>query len=321
MLLKAVVPALAAFCVSALLGPLMIPALTRLKCGQYIREEGPEAHKKKAGTPTMGGIVFLLAMAAAMGICAIFFDLSHQEWAILITTAAFGLIGFLDDFLKVVLKHNEGLKPLPKFILQIIFAAGFAFYLNRIGYGTKVYFQFFGDFGLDLGLFFYLFVVFYMVAFNNGTNFTDGLDGLCSSVTAIIALLFVVVGAVRGDGVTAAPAAMLGGLMGFLLFNSYPARVFMGDTGSLALGGFVCACALLLKMPMLLLLAGFVYVAEVLSVIIQVAYFKATKGKRIFRMAPIHHHFELGGWPETKVVAVFRLVRAALCLLCLILLS
>ncbi len=319
-MLKTLVTLLLGFSISALLCPLLIPALTRLKCGQYIREEGPEAHKKKAGTPTMGGIVFLAAMALAMAIASIFFSLSGKEWAILITTAAFGLIGFLDDFLKVVLKHNEGLKPLPKFLLQIVFAGAFAFYLNRIGYGTGIYFQFFGDYTLDIGLFFYLFVVFYMVAFNNGTNFTDGLDGLCSSVTAVIALFFIVVSCIRGEELTASSAALLGGLMGFLLFNSYPARVFMGDTGSLAIGGFVASTALLLKVPMLLVVAGFIYVLEVVSVILQVGYFKATHGKRIFRMAPIHHHFELGGWHETKVVAVFTLVTAALSVLCLILL-
>lgn len=313
-------PILISFALSALLTPALIPMLTRLKCGQYIREEGPEAHKKKAGTPTMGGLAFIAAMAIAMGIFAwISGGLSHENWAVLLCTVAFGLIGFIDDFMKIVLKHNEGLKKLPKFVLQILFAAGFALYLYLTGFPTSVTFRFFGEYKLELGWFFYVFVVFFMVAFNNGTNFTDGLDGLATSVTSVVAIFFLVICLVCGySHLSVSVCALLGALLGFLLFNSHPAKIFMGDTGSLALGGFVCSVALLTDTPMLLVLVGFVYVAEVCSVILQVAYFKATKGKRLFKMAPIHHHFELCGWHETKVVYVFTLITAALALIALL---
>ncbi len=310
---------LGAFVLSAVLTKLLIPLLTKLKFGQYIREEGPEAHKKKAGTPTMGGLAFIIAMGLALLVISFFVKLDPGVIAVYLCTVAFGLIGFIDDFMKIVLKHNEGLKKLPKFVLQILFAGIFAFYLWRSGYGTAVDFRFFGPHSWDLGWFFYLFVIFYMVAFNNGTNFTDGLDGLATSVTSVITLFFLAV-CIGWSFIELSPAAatMLGALLGFLLFNSHPAKIFMGDTGSLALGGFVCAMALLTRAPFMLVLTGFVYVAEVCSVILQVAYFKATKGKRLFRMAPIHHHFELGGWHETKVVAVFTLLTAVFCMLALI---
>ena len=219
------------------------------------------------------------------------------------------------------MKHNEGLNPKQKFALQILVSALFAYYLYRIGMPTEVTFHIFGGFTLQLGWFYYVFVIFVMVAMTNGTNFTDGLDGLAASVTVIVAVFFAVVA--WGEGSTALPAASaaVGSLLGFLLFNTYPAKVFMGDTGSLALGGFVTAMAFMLQMPMILVIVGFVYLAEVVSVILQVGYFKLTHGKRLFRMAPIHHHFELGGWAETKVVAVFSIVTAILCLLALLLIQ
>ena len=307
----AVYPALIAFVLELILCPALIPLLTRLKCGQYIREEGPKEHQKKAGTPTMGGIVILIAMTAAS---LVFVGRYPRLLAVLLVTLGYGAVGFIDDFLKVVLKHNEGLKPLPKFLLQIMVAVFFALYLYKAGYSTAIEFHLFGGFRLELGWFFYVFVVLVMTAFVNGVNFTDGLDGLAASVTVIVSAFFAVVSWSRDSSMLPVASAAAGSLLGFLLFNTYPARVFMGDTGSLALGGFVTAIAFVLEMPMILLVVGFIYVAEVLSVILQVGYFKATKGKRLFRMAPIHHHFELGGWKETKVVAVFSIVTAMLCL-------
>jgi phospho-N-acetylmuramoyl-pentapeptide-transferase len=307
----AIYPALIAFVIELVLCPVLIPVLTRLKCGQYIREEGPQAHQKKAGTPTMGGIIIV----AAILVGSLFFVQAYPKMVpVLLVTVGFGLVGLIDDFLKVVLKHNEGLKPLPKFTLQILISALFAYYLYRAGYSTAIVFHLFGGLTIELGWFFYVFVVLAMTAFVNGVNFTDGLDGLAASVTAIIAAFFAVVSWGQTSDVLPAASAAVGSLLGFLLFNTNPAKVFMGDTGSLALGGFVTATAFMLDMPMILLLVGLIYVAEVLSVILQVAYFKATKGKRLFRMAPIHHHFELGGWKETKVVAVFSIITAMLCL-------
>lgn len=314
----AIFPALIAFVMALICCPILIPMLSRLKFGQYIREEGPKSHQKKAGTPTMGGIAIILCMVVG---CVFFAGQYPQVLPVLLVTVGFGLVGFIDDFIKVVMKHNEGLNPKQKFALQILVSALFAYYLYRIGMPTEVTFHIFGGFTLQLGWFYYVFVIFVMVAMTNGTNFTDGLDGLAASVTVIVAVFFAVVA--WGEGSTALPAASaaVGSLLGFLLFNTYPAKVFMGDTGSLALGGFVTAMAFMLQMPMILVIVGFVYLAEVVSVILQVGYFKLTHGKRLFRMAPIHHHFELGGWAENKVVAVFSIVTAILCLLALLLIQ
>ena len=307
----AIFPALIAFIMELILCPILIPLLSRLKFGQYIREEGPQSHQKKAGTPTMGGIAILLSLTIG---CVFFAGKYPKVLPVLLVTWGSGLIGLIDDFIKVVMKHNEGLRPLQKFALQILVGACFAFYLYKSGVSTALTFHIFGGAQLELGWFFYVFVVFAMVAVTNGTNFTDGLDGLASSVTVIVAAFFAVVAwGMNSDAMPVATAAA-GSLLGFLLFNTYPAKVFMGDTGSLALGGFVTAIAFVLEIPLILIVVGFVYVAEVLSVIIQVGYFKLTHGKRIFRMAPLHHHFEMGGWPETKVVAVFSIVTAILCL-------
>ncbi len=314
----AVYPALIAFVVQLILCPVLIPVLTRLKFGQYIREEGPQAHQKKAGTPTMGGIVIILAMTAAV----LAFAWKYPRiLPVLLVTVGYGIVGLLDDFIKVILKHNEGLKPLPKFLLQILIAATFAFYLYSAGYSTTLQFHIFGGFEMKLGWFYYIFVVIVMTAFSNGVNFTDGLDGLASSVTAIIAVFFAVVSWGTDSDLVPVASAAAGSLLGFLLFNTYPAKVFMGDTGSLALGGFVTAIAFMLEMPLILVVVGFIYVAEVLSVMLQVGYFKLTKGKRLFKMAPIHHHFELCGWKETKVVAVFSIITAMLCLVGLLILG
>ena len=307
------VPAIVAFAAELILCPLLIPMLKRLKFGQYIREEGPKEHQKKAGTPTMGAISFLLAMV--IGSLVAFRNLP-QFYIVPLMALVFGLIGFLDDFIKVVMKHNEGLKPWQKFLLQIAAGAGFALYLYVTGAPTSIALRLIGT-RLELGWFYYVFVVFVFVAVSNGTNFNDGLDGLSSSVTSAISLFFIIAAVLSEEaGLLAygsAASAMLGALLGFLVFNAYPAKVFMGDTGSLALGGFVSAMAFMLDMPLLILVFGFIYVAEVVSVILQVAYFKATHGKRLFKMAPIHHHFELLGWHETRVVTIFTIVTVVLC--------
>lgn len=318
---------LIAFGVSAALGPVMIPALHKLKFGQQIREEGPEAHKAKSGTPTMGGIMFLIAVCVAVVVIwakNAVFGIEIASWKmfpILLITLGFGLVGFLDDFLKVVKKQSEGLNPKQKMGLQIIFSGLFILYMMvSPECGSKVLIPFTGGLEVDFWWFYIPFALFVLIGTDNGVNFCDGLDGLCSSVTAAVAVYFTIVAMTKDLGVAGSSAvaplsaAVFGALLGFLLFNVHPAKVFMGDTGSLALGAYVGAMALYLRSPIYLILVGFIYMAEVLSVIIQVTYFKKTGGKRIFRMAPIHHHFELGGWSETRVVAVFTIVTILLSL-------
>lgn len=311
-----------AFALTCIFMPLGIPVLHRLKFGQNIREEGPEAHKKKSGTPTMGGIMFLLAIELS----SLFFAGKYPMMIpVMIFTLLFGIIGFADDFLKVVKKKNEGLKSWQKFLLQFIITACFAFYLYRHPeIGTSVLLPFTGNFDsgklIDLGIMYVPFVFIVVLGTDNGVNFTDGLDGLCASVTLVVALFFAAACIKMDIKVAPFSAAVAGGMAGFLIWNHYPAKVFMGDTGSLALGGFVASIALISRMPIFIAVVGFIYLAEVISVMLQVSYFKVTHGKRIFRMAPIHHHFELGGWKETKVVTVFTLVTILLCvgaLICL----
>ena len=310
-------PALLAFVISALLGPVIIPFLHKLKFGQYIRDEGPKAHQKKAGTPTMGGVIFIISVVV---VALIYMRQYPAVIPIAFTTVGFGVIGFLDDFIKVVKKRNLGLTPFQKLAGQFVITGIFAYYLlNNTDVGTGMLIPFTGGFenGLYLILPWFLFVpllFFVTLGTVNGTNFTDGLDGLLSSVTVMVAIFFTVVAAGKGSGITPVTAAVAGSLLGFLMFNVYPAKVFMGDTGSLALGGFVASTAYMLNMPLFIVIVGMIYLIEVLSVIIQVVYFKMTGGKRFFKMAPIHHHFELSGWPETKVVAIFTIVTALLCL-------
>lgn len=313
-----ILPLLIAFAISAILGPIVIPFLHKLKFGQFIRDEGPAAHQKKSGTPTMGGIIFIISVT----VTSLFFIRDYPMIIpILFTTLGFGLVGFLDDFIKVVKKRNLGLTEIQKLAGQIVVTAIFLFYiLNYTEVGTKILIPFTGGVaqGLYINLPVWLFVIFAFIvvlATVNGTNFTDGLDGLLSSVTSLVAVFFTVVAIAIRSGVSPIAAAVVGSLLGFLIFNVYPAKVFMGDTGSLALGGFVASTAIVLNMPLLILIVGIIYVIELLSVVIQVTYFKATGGKRIFKMAPIHHHFELSGWPETKVVAVFSIVTAIACII------
>lgn len=303
------------FAISVVLGPLVIPFLRRLKVGQTERTEGPESHLKKNGTPTMGGILFLVSVV----ITSLLFVKEYPRIVpILFLMLGFGLIGFLDDYIKVVLKRSMGLRAWQKFALQIVVTGVFAFYLLRytdVSLAMKV--PFVEGMYLDFGWFNIPILFFIVIGAVNGTNFMDGLDGLASSVTVLVATFFTVVAIGTDSGIEPITCAVVGALLGFLLFNVHPASVFMGDTGSLALGGFVAATAYMMQMPLFIAIVGFIYLLEVVSVMMQVSYFKITGGKRIFKMAPIHHHFELCGWSETRVVAVFSIVTALLCLVAL----
>ena len=310
-----VIPVIIAFAISALLGPVVIPFLRKLKVGQTERKE-LESHLKKNGTPTMGGIMIL----ASIIITSLFYVKDYPKIIpILFMTVGFGVIGFLDDYLKVVLRRSDGLLAWQKMILQIIVTGVFAVYMVKYsGVALTMLIPFSGGKYLDLGWLAIPVLFFAVVGTVNGTNFTDGLDGLASSVTIMVATFFSVVAIGTNAGIAPITCAVVGALLGFLLFNVYPASVFMGDTGSLALGGFVVSTAYMMQMPLFILIVGLIYLVEVLSVIIQVTYFTKTGGKRIFRMAPIHHHFELGGWSETRVVAVFSITTAILCLIALL---
>lgn len=303
------------FAISVLLGPVVIPFLRRLKVGQTVRNEGPKEHLKKNGTPTMGGILILVSVV----LTSILYVKDYPRIIpILFVTMGFGLIGFLDDYIKVVLKRSMGLRAWQKMALQILVTGVFAYYVvhyTDVSLAMKIPFipGMYVDFGvLNIPILFFI-----VIGTVNGANFTDGLDGLASSVTVLIATFFTVVAIGLDSGIEPVTCAVVGALLGFLLFNVYPASVFMGDTGSLALGGFVAATAYMLQMPVFLAIVAFIYVIEVLSVVIQVSYFKLSGGKRIFKMAPIHHHFELCGWSETRVVAVFSIITALLCLIAL----
>ena len=310
-----VIPVMIAFAISAVLGPIVIPFLRRLKVGQTERKE-LESHLKKNGTPTMGGLMIL----ASIIITSLFYMKDYPKIIpILFMTVGFGIIGFLDDFLKVVLRRSDGLLPWQKMLGQILVTTVFAVYMVRYsGISLTMLIPFSNGLYLNLGWFAIPLLYVAVIGTVNGVNFTDGLDGLASSVTVIVATFFSVVAIGTNAGIEPITCAVVGALLGFLLFNVYPASVFMGDTGSLALGGFVVAAAYMMQMPLFIIIVGLIYLVEVLSVIIQVTYFKKTGGKRIFRMAPIHHHFELGGWSETRVVAVFSIVTALLCMLALL---
>ena len=312
---KMVVPVLVAFAISVILGPIIIPYLRKLKMGQTERKEGVQSHLKKAGTPTMGGIIFLLSTV----VTSLLYVKDYPKIIpVLFLTLGFGIIGFLDDYLKVVLKRSDGLMPMQKMACQIVVTAVFAFYLVKftdVPLTMKI--PFIPGHELDFGILTIPLIFIVVIGTVNGVNFTDGLDGLASSVTIMVATFFSVIAIGTKSGIEPITCAVVGALMGFLLFNVYPAKIFMGDTGSLALGGFVAGTAYMLQMPLFLLIVGLIYVVEVLSVMIQVTYFKATHGKRFFKMAPIHHHFELCGWSETRVVAVFSISTAVLCLIAL----
>lgn len=305
-------PAFISFALTVLLCPIFIPILHRMKFGQFIREEGPESHLKKAGTPTMGGIVML----AAFTVSSLAYMLNEpQIFPVILLTVGFGFIGFLDDFIKLAKKRSLGLRAWQKLGLQIVLTGYFA-YVIMSDYPelTQIIIPFTGGQVVwNLGVLFVPFVFIAVLGTVNGANFTDGLDGLATSVTVVIATFFVVLSLKIGAPVYLTAMIMVGTLLGFLIFNTYPAKVFMGDTGSLALGGFVAAEAFMLKAPLFIIIVAFIYLAEILSVMLQVSYFKITHGKRIFKMSPIHHHFELSGFEETRVVAMFTVVTILCC--------
>ena len=312
---KLIVPVLISFALSLLMGPVVIPFLRKLKMGQTERVEGVQSHLKKAGTPTMGGVIIL----GSVLLTSVFYIKEYPKIIpVLFVTLGFGLIGFLDDYLKVVMKRSDGLFPKQKMALQIVVTAVFAYYLVKVtNVPMTLLIPFSSGKYLDIGWLAIVLMFFAVIGTVNGVNFTDGLDGLASSVTVLVATFFTVVAIGTKSGIEPVTCAVVGALLGFLLFNVYPASVFMGDTGSLALGGFVASTAYMLQMPIFILIVGLIYLVEVLSVMIQVTYFKKTGGKRIFKMAPIHHHFELCGWSETRVVAVFSIITALLCLVAL----
>lgn len=301
-----------AFVISAIMCPIVIPFLHKLKFGQQVREDGPQAHLKKQGTPTMGGLVILTSII----ITSLLYIKDYPNIIpILFVTVGFGVIGFLDDYIKIVMKRSEGLKAWQKLVGQFAITGIFAYYLlTATDVGTYMMIPFTKKY-LEFPIWLFVPALFFIVlGTDNGVNFTDGLDGLCTSVTILVATFFTIVAIGENSGISPITGAAVGALLGFLLFNVYPARVFMGDTGSLALGGFVASSAFMMRMPLFIAIVGLIYLVEVLSVIIQVVYFKKTGGKRFFRMAPIHHHFELCGWSETRVVGVFSIITAILCL-------
>lgn len=306
-----VIPVITAFVISVVLGPVVIPFLRKLKVGQTVRDEGPQSHLKKSGTPTMGGILILTSVV----ITSLFYVKDYPKIIpILFLTLGFGLIGFLDDYIKVVLKRSMGLRAWQKMLGQLVVTGIFAYYMvhyTEVSLAMKI--PFLPGRYVDFGIFNIPMLFFIVIGTVNGTNFTDGLDGLASSVTVMVATFFTVVAIGTGSGIEPITCAVVGALLGFLLFNVYPASVFMGDTGSLALGGFLASTAYMMQMPLFLPIVGFVYVTEVLSVAIQVIYYKLSGGRRIFKMAPIHHHFELCGFTENKIVAAFTLITAMLC--------
>ena len=301
------------FIVAALLGPIFIPVLIKLKFGQSIREIGPKWHEKKSGTPTMGGIIFMVALAISAAVLYKFMDLKSA--LVLFCAFGFGIVGFLDDFIKVVLKRNLGLRAWQKLALQIIVSVVFVLIGLDKGILSVVIKIPFTDIVWNMGWVYIPFAIFVLLAVVNGVNLTDGIDGLATSVTIVVMLFFaVVISAMNIVSVSLICYALVGALLGFLIYNKNPAKVFMGDTGSLMLGGMVGALSLVTGNPLILILVGIIYFIETLSVIMQVTSFKLT-GKRIFKMSPIHHHFEMCDWNEKKIDLVFTLVTVAFCVL------
>ena len=302
-----------AFCVMLLISPKGINILHRMKFGQEVRDDGPQTHLKKQGTPTMGGILFLIAIS--IGILPFIGEVSGLLPAYLLGLG-FGIVGFVDDYLKVVKHQSEGYNPKQKMASQIVISLLYiAFLFFYSGRANAFLLPFVKETSWSLGILFFPISLFIITATDTGANFTDGIDGLCSSVTAVIVFFLFLVDRIilGGAELGALPGAVLGGLLGFLCFNAHPAKVFMGDTGSLALGGFVVAMAIQTGTALYIPLFAFVYFMEVLSVIMQVTYFKMTHGKRIFKMSPIHHHFELLGWSETQVVTIFTIITILAC--------
>lgn len=306
-------PLIIALILTLIATPITISHMQSRNGGQCIREEGPKSHMVKSGTPTMGGIAIIVAVLITCGATGI---INHDMLIILAAFLGYGLLGFLDDYVKVSMKRNLGLTAKQKIILQALMAAGLAAYQAKVSvYGTTLVIPFVGK-AVDLGVFYIPFIAFVVVAMVNSVNLTDGLDGLASGVTMFVALFLALVGnAFNFMAATTFCAAITGACLGFLFYNRHPAKIFMGDTGSMALGGGIAAAAIIMNIELVLPIAGGVYVMEALSVILQVAYFKATGGKRLFKMSPLHHHFELSGWKETKVVALFWVITIGLCVI------
>lgn len=309
--------------ITGLLGYFMVPFLHKIKFGQTIREVGPSWHKNKQGTPTMGGIMFIIGSSVAAVICIAFLWLNGgaetqlmlvKVMAGALMAVGFGIVGFLDDYISIKKHRNLGLTEIQKLILQFIIVGAYLLSVALAGGTTETVIPFLGS--VDLGFFYYILAAVFIVGMVNAVNFTDGIDGLNTSVTLVVALVFSVIAMLLNRvGLSLYAAAIVGAMIGFLFWNANPAKVFMGDTGSLFLGGAVCALAFGVDMPILLILIGIIYIVEILSVVLQVTYFKITHGKRIFKMAPIHHHFEMCGWGEKKIVLVFTGITVVLCLL------
>ena len=313
---QAVYAIIISFVIGVLLCPIVIPMLRKLKFGQNVRDDGPESHLEKQGTPTMGGVSFLIAFVAT----SFFFLKGNRDGAaIMLMTLGYGLIGFLDDYIKVAKKRSLGLRAYQKLLLQLIVTGLFCIYVIK-NVGTSIYIPFTDGMELELGMLLVPFLFIVVLGTVNGVNLTDGLDGLSSGVTILVASFFMIAAWAAGSAAAPICGALMGGLLAFLIFNSYPAKVFMGDTGSLAMGGFVASVAFILKMPIFIAIVGFVYLWEAITVMLQVGWFKVTKkkygeGRRLFRMAPFHHHLEKCGWRETKVVTLFYVATALLCLI------
>ncbi|WFA09629.1 phospho-N-acetylmuramoyl-pentapeptide-transferase [Tissierella sp. Yu-01] len=302
-----------AFIISLLLGPIIIPMLRKLKIGQSIREEGPQSHMSKSGTPTMGGIIIFLALLITVATSGI---MSNDLILLILATFGFGFIGFIDDYIKIVKKRNLGLKAYQKFVAQVVLAIILALYQSNTSIvETKVIIPFLNNQYLDLGILYIPFIVFVVVGTVNSVNLTDGLDGLASGVSIIVFSFFSLVAINWGmNSIAIFSSSLIGACLGFLIHNAHPAKVFMGDTGSLALGGAISAIAILMNLSLLLPIVGGIFFIETLSVIIQVLSFKLT-GKRVFLMSPLHHHFEQKGWKETKIVGMFWFITAILCII------
>lgn len=303
---------LASFIGTIILGIIVIPILRKMKIGQVVREDGPQSHLKKTGTPTMGGIIILIVIFIISLVVSTKYP---TVMPVALVTLGYGLIGFIDDFIKLILKNPKGLKPSYKMLGLIIVAVAFVVYLVHTGFGTETYIPFLKEY-IVIPVWAYIpCMVFIILACTNSLNLTDGLDGLASGITTIIMIFFTFVAAKYGNKeMSVFSAIVAGSTIGFLLFNMYPAKAFMGDTGSLALGGAFCSVAIILKIPLILIIVAGICVVESLSVILQVTYFKLTKGKRFFKMAPIHHHLELSGYKETTIVPTFWLITLALCI-------
>ncbi|MCY1712754.1 phospho-N-acetylmuramoyl-pentapeptide-transferase [Caproiciproducens galactitolivorans] len=317
--------ALLSFGITAVIGKWMVPFLHKINFGQTIREVGPKWHRKKNGTPTMGGFMFIIGITVTIVICVpLYYTVTKQDslamlmrtkiFGGLLMAIGFGAVGFFDDYIKVVKKRNLGLNVRQKLVLQFLIAAAYLYSLYLAGGSSVTLIPFWGS--VNLGIWYWIIAFLGIVGIVNAVNFTDGIDGLNATVTFFVCLFFMLLSGMMGvNGLSIFASASAGGCLGFLIWNFNPAKVFMGDTGSLFLGGIVCALGFGLNMPILILLLGIVYICEILSVVLQVSYFKATHGKRLFKMSPIHHHFELCGWSEIKICRVFALV-TVLCGIC-----